>query len=222
MNSDDLKLFAIFYIREQDNLSDKDKINLMSFVETASDEDVLYILATGYRPGDTIHQIKELNGQAYRLESGTAFAVGAASEILPAAVRAARAARLAFHAGKAGYMARKIYKTAHQDFPKDESPIGDTTINLAASAVSALAHSLAYKISRKKLAHLSKKCDKEKGVAKKVCFNKIRRDAIRSEILALSSMKVKCGKTNNPELCLSNIDKKIKSLQKKMDAIKVF
>jgi len=59
-------------------------------------------------------------------------------------------------------------------------------------------------------------------MAKKVCFNKVRRDAIRSEILALSSMKIKCRKTNNSELCVKNIDKKIKNLQQKMDAIKVF
>jgi len=222
MNSDDLKLFALFYIKEQEDLSDKDKIDLMNFIENANDEEVTFLLATGYKPGETVHKIKEIDGQAYRLESGAAVVVGTASEVLPAAVRAARTARIAFQAGKAGYMARKIYKTAKEDVPKEEGLFGDTTINLAASAVSALAHSLAYKINRKKMAQLSKKCEKEKGMAKKVCFNKVRRDAIRSEILALSSMKIKCRKTKNSELCVQNIDKKIKSLQQKMDAIKVF
>ena len=79
-----------------------------------------------------------------------------------------------------------------------------------------------YFYNKKMMEKLRKKCEKEKGVAKKVCHNKIRRDSYRAEIAALSSMKIKCRKSKNPETCIKNIDKRIKELQKQMDSIKVF
>jgi hypothetical protein len=199
MDSNDLKLFALFYIKEHDDLSDKDKIKFMNFVEGANDDEILSLLYTGQMPGDEIYRIREADGEAFRIEESSAVALATA-----------------------GISARSLYKTSKSDTPKEEKPWGATTITLGASAASSLALALAHKINKKTMKQLSGKCEKEKGMAKKACHNKIKKDSIRAEKVALNSMKIKCRKTKNPETCIKNIDKRIAELQKKIDAIKVF
>lgn len=171
MNLSDLKLFAVFYIKEDEILSNKEKVSLMDFVEEANEDQILKLLFTGQTGDDTL-SIEEAGGQAYRINA---------------------------------------------DVSKDNS-----SRVLATAAATSLISSIGFKINRKKFEQLSKKCEKETGMAKKVCLNKGRRDAIRSEILALNSMKVKCRKTKNSDKCIKNIDSRVKKLQKTMDTIKVF
>ena len=47
MNTIDLKIFTMFYINEHDNLTKKEKLELMLFVREASKEQVGYLLITG-------------------------------------------------------------------------------------------------------------------------------------------------------------------------------
>ena len=87
--------------------------------------------------------------------------------------------------------------------------------------IQVMATSIAMKIKKEKLAKDAVKCEKEKGSARKACYNMIRRDAIRAQIRALNAMKVRCRKTKSSETCMKNIDIKMKKLQHSMDAIKV-
>ena len=47
MNSKDLKLFTYFYIAEHDNLSKKYRVQLMEFVKSASNVEIVNLLKTG-------------------------------------------------------------------------------------------------------------------------------------------------------------------------------
>jgi len=223
MNSDDLKLFSLFYIRDNEFLADKDKIWLMEFVEKASDEKILKLLFTG-DPDSKVYSIEECDGQAYRIREGMIADLGV--PLLTNMIKAEKGRRIAkvvINVGKAGYTAKKTMKLYKEPYNmQQEDPWGPATISLAGQAASALMMGLSLKVNKQYMANLSKKCEREKGMAKKVCFNKIRREAIRAEILSLSSMKIKCRKTKNQDVCIKNIDKRIKILQDRMDSIKVF
>ncbi len=181
MELNDLKLFALFYIMEQD-LSKKDQIHLMNFIEGAGSDEIIFLLATGQVPLEENFMIREVDGQAYRLESFSHKRLQAAGDV-----------------------GHKLSK-AHMYF---------------GTAISGMATSIAFKINKEKMAQLAGKCENEKGTARKACYNMIRRDAIRAEILALSSMKSKCHKSKTAETCIKNIDNRMKKLQQRMDAIKV-
>jgi hypothetical protein len=202
MNSDDLKLFALIYIKEDEVLTDKQKVRLMEFVDIANDAQVLFLLATGQLPLD---------------ESLAAQAIVTSAD----AIQGISAIKASWVAGRAGYSGYRLYD-AIKGVPKEEKPWGSTSITLAGTAISALAVGLSMKMNKKYMAKMAKKCDKEKGIAKKTCYNKIRRDSIRTEIVSLTSMKVKCRKAKNAETCIRNIDKRIKELQNRMNSIKVF
>jgi hypothetical protein len=174
MKSNDLKLFALYYIKEHE-ISDKDKLKLMGFVENANDEEILFLLATGQMPSESNFVVKEIDGQAYRLE--------------------------------------KV----------DFETISKTMANFQAfnPAITAMALSISMKVGKEQMKKLASKCENEKGAAKTTCHKMIRRDAIRAEIRALSSMKTKCHKAKSSETCIKNIDKRIKQLQQRLDTIKV-
>lgn len=177
MTLEDLKLFTLFYIKESKNISNKEKISLMEYVEKAEESDILFLLATGYTPGRYI-PIEELGGVAYRF---------------------------------------------YESEEELEKPWGYTTTSLMSTAIFyPLAYTISHKIKKKYMDKNMKKCEKESGSAKKACYNKIRKDAIRAQIVALSSMKVKCRSVKNTEKCIKDIDAQIKNLQIKMNAIKVF
>jgi hypothetical protein len=222
MQSKDLKLFAIFYIKEDEILSDKDKVQLMDFVESSDDKNVLFLLATGQMPGERFLSIKE-SGNAFQIQEFTATGhiVQTTVDAIVGGAHIKDLAKSAFYAGKMGFQGYKTYKHVKDPVAK-ERKIDASTMYLAGAAASALAASVALKVGKKGLAKMQPQCDKEKGQARKVCYNKIKRDAIRMEILSLSSMKIKCRKTKNPETCIKNMDKRIKELQDRMDSIKVF
>jgi hypothetical protein len=223
MDSNDLKLFALFYIKEHEDLSDKDKVKFMNFVEGANDEDVLFLLYTGQMPGNKILQIKEADGDAFRIEESASAEI--TSQVATQAVDTLpNLVKVAYHTGKAGLDVRSILKKAREEKEggSHEKPWGPSTIALGATAASSLAMAASHKIMKRRLDSLSAQCEKEKGMARKVCYNKIRKDSIRAEILSLSSMKIKCRKTKNPETCIKNIDARIEELQTKMNSIKVF
>ena len=207
MNSNDLKLFAIFYIKEDEVLTDMEKVKLMEYVENADDEKILFLLKTG-----TVFPISE---------SGASLGIAIGADAIIGGMSAARLAKTGWVAGKGAYTGYNAYKSI-TTLPKDEKPWGSSTISLAGSAVSSLATAIAFKVNKKYMEKMKKKCDQEKGMAKKTCYNKIRRDAIRAEVVALTSMKVKCRKAKNADICVQNIDKRIKQLQKRMESIKIF
>jgi hypothetical protein len=144
-----------------------------------------------------------------------------AVDVIQGGINAQRLARTAWVGAKGAYSGYNAYKSI-KDLPKEEKPYGPSTTSLVGSAISSLASAIAMKVNKKYMEKMSKKCDKEKGLAKKTCYNKIRRDSIRTEILSLTSMKIKCRKAKNAETCIRNIDKRIKQLQKRMDSIKIF
>jgi hypothetical protein len=183
MKSEDLKLFALFYIKEDETLSKKEKIKLMNYVEGTSDEDLLFFLATGQFSSDKFYKIQEMP-----TASGIATAISISD-------------------------ARDL---------AEEKTLSSSTFRLTGAAVSALAFSVAHKINKKYMQETKRQCDSEKGIAKKTCYNKIRRDAIRVEMVSLNSSKTKCQKTKNPETCIKNISKRTEDLQQRLDMIKVF
>jgi hypothetical protein len=226
MKSEDLKLFALFYIKEDEVLSDKEKIQLMDFVGSSNDEGVLFLLASGQMPGEKFISIKE-DGDAFRIEESyetdlilkgveKAVDMGVSRYINPKSI-----VKTGFYAGKAAFQGFKTYKT-FKGTSKHESPVGQSTMFLGGTAAASMAASLSYKLKKKHMKKMGLQCDKEKGKALTVCHNKVRRDAIRVEILSLSSMKVKCRKTRNSEKCIKKIEQRIKELQNRMDSIKVF
>ena len=224
MDSNDLKLFALFYIRDDEFLSDKNKIKLMEFVEKSSDEEVLFLLATGQVPQEKVVSMKG-SGDAYRFEEGmigdyAPAVIHKGIEVATGAKDLKDIFRTGMHVTKAGIHGYKTYKTIKG--PDVEKPWGPTSTSLAGLAAGNLAASVAYKLSQKKLKKLRLQCDKEKGQAQKVCYNKVRRDSIRSEIVSLSAMKIKCRKTKNSEQCIKKIEQRIKELQNRMDSIKLF
>lgn len=175
MESNDLKMFALFYIKEQ-KLSDKGTIRLMNFIECAGDEEILFLLATGHIPSENNTIVRESEGKVYRIEE----------------IKTKDIAHGLSHA----YM-------------------------YTAPNITAMSTMIAMKVKKEKMAKLSAKCEKEKGAARKTCYNMIRRDAIRAQIRALNSMKTKCHKAKTSETCIKHIDAKMKNLQQRMDAIKV-
>ena len=182
MNSDDLKLFALFYIREDEFLTNKQKIQLMEFVDKADDKDVLFLLATGHLPQENLMTMQE-DGDAYRIEGIAAELIHKGIEVATSSSDVKNLARAGFHTAKAGFQGYKTYQTLKTPTPGEEKPWGPTSMNLAGISAASLAASVAYKMSQKKLKLLQAKCDKEKGKARKVCYNKVRRDSIRSEIV---------------------------------------
>jgi len=225
MNTEDLKLFALFYIREDEVLTDKEKIHLMDYIGEAEDEEVLFLLATGQLPNEKIIEI-QTHGDAFRIEESWETdllikgvekgATYAASGLSPK-----HAVKIGFYGAKAAFQGFKTYKTIKNP-GSHEKATGSTTMYLGGTAASAMAATISYKLKKKHLERMGPQCDKEKGQAKKVCYNKIKRDAIRVEILSLSSMKIKCRKTKNSDECIKKIEQRIKELQNRMDAIKVF
>ena len=139
-----------------------------------------------------------------------------------AGLDAAELTRAGFHAGKAGFQTAKTVKTFRRDIPKQEKPWGQSSTFLGGVAAASLAASIVHKMGAKNLKKLRLQCDREKGKAKTVCYNKVRRDAIRTEIVSLSSMKIKFLKTKDSEKCIKKIEQRIKELQNRMDSIKVF
>ena len=216
MQTEDLKLVALFYIKELENLSAKEKLDLMEYVENGSEDDVLFLLATGHKNKEgSFLEITEENGQAYRFQEffGT----------VPASVQAGR---LAVKGIRAGLRAKEFASTVTSYDPTDvkqaeEKPWGHSTQFLGHTAFMAFADAITLKIKKNHMAKNAKKCEKEKGEAQRICYNIIRKDAIRAQIAALSAMKIKCRRTKDEKTCLQKTELKIKELQKRMDTIKV-
>lgn len=206
MKLNDLKLVALFYINEDEVLSDRDKFKLMEFVEKSEQKDILLLLATGQMPGNEILTIEESEG-AFRI-SEFIYMSHPLSGVL-----ATNLARMGYH----GYKTWKSIKDPWKEHEKTGHELGTAT-----TAVSSFAAAAAFKIKQQHIEKLSKMCDKEKGMAKKVCHNKIRRDGMRHEITVLSGLKNICNKSREPNSCKKKIDTRIKVIQKKMDSIKVF
>jgi len=215
MELNDLKIFALYYIKESEGVSDKEKAELMEYVDSADESEILFLLATGCRAGNVL-EIIERDG-AYRFQEF----IGAASS----AARSAQQVRLMVKGVRMATKAGKLAKTVKDYDPvketEGEKPWGQSTTFLATTALHALADAAILKIKKGYLDKHGKKCDKEKGDAKRACYNKIRKDAIRAQIVALNSIKVKCRQTNNEKECLKKADAKIKTLQNKMQTIKV-
>lgn len=208
MDLNDLKLFATFYIESDEILSNKEKIDLMEFVKKGEQKDILYLLMTGQKPGEDLILVKESS-------------VASAIELVKGGMDLKDLIKIGAKTGVSVASTRRHIKKMNQG-NTEEKPWGHATIFLAGVAASSLAASLAFKMSQKKIKKLLQKCEKEKGMAKKVCNSKIRRDGLRMEITMLSSMKTKCRGTKEPDKCIKNIDKRIKTIQNRMDSIKVF
>jgi len=208
MDLHDLKLFATFYIEGDDILSNKEKIQLMEFVKKAEQNDILYLLLNGQMPGEDLIVVREST-------------VASAIDLVVGGLSAGQLAKPIAKAGITTINTRRFLKKMDKG-DVGEKPWGFTTLNLAGVAVGALATSLALKTSRKRMKSLLQKCEREKGMARKVCYNKAKRDGYRMEITALNSMKTKCKGSKNPETCIKYIDKRIKLIQGRMDSIKVF
>jgi hypothetical protein len=171
-------------------------------------------------PGERVLSIEE-SGDAFNIQES--HFVQSTVDAIVGGANAKSLVKTAFHAGKMGFQARKTYQQVK--YPENQGQmrkVDPSTMYLAGVSAAALAASIAFKVGKKGLAKMQPQCDKEKGHARKVCYNKVRRDSIRVEILSLSSMKIKCRKTKNPETCIKNMDKRIKELQDRMDSIKVF
>lgn len=179
MDSVDLKLITIFYIREDETLTESEKVQLMDYVEEASDDEVLFLLGTGNILGESSSDIM-INGDAMHISEEKPWG------------------------------------------PTTYNPMIQSGISVGTNIISSASSAYGLKLNKKYVEKMQTKCDKEKGLAKKTCHNKVKRDGIRVEIKALSSMKVKCRKAKNAETCIQNIDKRIKELQNRMDSIKVF
>jgi hypothetical protein len=208
MDLNDLKLFAKFYIESDEILTDKEKSNLQEFVKNSEQNDILYLLLTGQKPGEDLLVVKESS-------------VASTIELIRGGLALKDLIRLGAKAGVMAAFTKRHIKRAEEG-GDEEKPWGHATIALGGIALSALATAVALKASRKRMEQVLKKCENEKGMAKTVCYNKTKRDSLRLEITILNSMKVKCKGSKNPDTCIKNIDKRIKSIQDRMDSIKVF
>lgn len=200
MELNDLKLIALYHIKDSENLSNKDKVSLMDYVDNAGEREILFLLGTGCR-AENFLEIEEEDGQAYRFRE---FVGTARLASLPVKI----------------YKGVKILKAEPEDV-KDEKPWGVSSTFLATTAVHAMVDSMLAKVKKGYMEKQGRKCDKETGDAKRSCYNKIRKDAIRAQIVSLNAMKVKCRNTNDEKKCLEKADTKIKELQTKMQNIKV-
>jgi hypothetical protein len=215
MNLNDLKLVALYYIKESE-LTNEDQISLMEYVDKSEESDILFLLATGCRSENYLEMIED--GNAYTFQEF----VGGVS----ASLRGAQGARIAVKAVRAGMKGAKFAKSLKDYDPSkekniNEKPWGLTTQHLGATAFQAFADAVMLKVKRGYIDKNIKKCEKETGDAKRSCYNKIRKDAIRAQIVALNAMKIKCRKTTDEKKCLKKADIKIKELQTKMQIIKV-
>lgn len=208
MELNDLKLFALCYIKEDEVLSDKDKFKLMEFVGKSEQKDILFLLATGQMPGKEILSVQESDGVAYRLQEFT-YTPGPLSAIL-----ISNLVKMGYH----GVKTWKSVKDPYKEHEKSTQELETTT-----SAAVSMAAAIGMKIKAEHIKNHIKDCKKETGMAKNVCNNKLKRDGMRHEITVLSGLKnTVCNKTKDPISCKKNLDSKIKLIQKKMDSIKVF
>lgn len=218
MDLTEIKIFALHYIKDDEFLSDEEKIKFMEFVEKSNEDEILFLLTTGQMPGDEILTIEGSGDQAYRMEfvdPGT----------VEAGVQVAKAGAIGLKAlvagGKIGYHAAKTIQSLKGD-PTSKFARFDKYGGMATSTMSSMAASFALKVRKTQIQKMMNKCDKERGMAKRVCYNKVTRDAMRKEITSLSLSRNRCEVTNNPDKCIKDINDRIKTIQKKMDSIKVF
>ena len=164
--------------------------------------------------------VEESDGQAYRItEYADPGEIVHGAEI---ALKAAKPVARAVVAG--GKIAYQTIRTAHSMVSDPSSKLRklDKHFGQASGAVASMAATAALKIRKGQIAKIQKQCEKETGMAQKTCYNKIRRDAMRKEITALSVSKRKCEYTNKPDSCLKKIDDRIKEIQKQKDTFCIF
>lgn len=218
----ELKLHTLHYIKDDEVLSNKEKIKFMEFVRKSSEKDMMFLLTTGQIPGDKVSMIEQADGVAFRInEYGDSAVTTAIDAGLASSPIGTLGARALYHTGKIVYQAARTVGTMKGDLSSKFAKFNKYD-GMATSTVSSVAASLALKVRKGQIEKMNRVCDKETGMAKKVCYNKVRRDAMRREITSLSVSKNRCEYTNNPDKCIKKIDDRIKEIQTKMDSIKVF
>jgi hypothetical protein len=94
--------------------------------------------------------------------------------------------------------------------------VAGTYAGLGYAAIVALILAAGYMVYKAYLSKAARACKGKKGPEKKSCMVKFKRDGIKARIDVLNKNKPNCKKTNNPNLCVGKIDKKIIKLKAKL------
>lgn len=205
---DDLKYLALTYVSLNEELSAKQKKEIVLFIVEADEDQISNLLVEGelIEGFAVIPDIKNLVVGSHPY-SGI-MSVDQLQNAINTAIK---------RAGEIG---------KSQGFTSGEEAgfgIGVQTggvYGFAAAAIAALVIAVSYKVYKRFLSKAARACKRMAGVEKDKCMNKYREAALKMQIAELSKGVAVCNKSKKPDKCKANINSKILRLKGKLGATK--
>ncbi len=248
METKNIKMFAGYYITDQENLTNKEKMQLLDFVKESSEEQVKSLLLTGqmrtleegedkfvnelfevtpigqvlselpYTPANIASAGKDLVGKAIRKGAIVADRDGLTSIKKLARAFADKKVPPAFKWGGLRISGKETNAAWIETYAKTNLALQAGAALTVASA-SALIFLLARRTYQSYLSKTAKACKGKKGDEKNECFRGFKAKAIQSQIQVLTQSKTACKSTTKPEKCSAKVDQRIH--KKKVDLQKL-
>lgn len=190
----ELKIFALEYVKLQDDLFKEEKLAIGKFIMEASDEQVAYMLFTGeVKDKLTKEDLSYLGEQDTSIQEGDVI----------------------LYNPSWGQLGRMF--TKGQTYERGVTTgVGGT---LAAAALVAAVSAIAYKTYKNYFSKAAKACKGKEGLAKKNCIAKFKKDAQKAKLADMQKGISFCAKTKDPESCKHKLQGKINKEKAKMGAL---
>jgi len=212
-----LKIFTAYYIDLQENLSNKDKIQLLNYVKEADEGQIKHLLLYG----SMTEPLTETELSYIRIifeRDAPLVKIFMSRGDHPELVYSIRDFADKSPQQIMNFVDKLVNKAI--EYGERTAPAADTGAMpvgvIGYAALAALILTAGYYVYKNYLSKAARACKGKKGPEKKSCMVKFKRDGIRARIALLDRTKVKCKVTSNPELCVGKINKKVIKLKAKL------
>ena len=221
----DLKIFALEYVKLHDRLLKEQKLVIGQFIMEASDDQVSYMLLTGEVKDKLTKENRELviteAGDSGAMKSLTNFLTKTSSEYLDKASNMGKRAadsldkinQQSFNKGVSRGLKHGLEKGQAAGYRQ-----GALTGLGVAVAVAAIA-TISYGVYKRFLSKGARACAGRSGTEKTNCMNKFKNQAMAAKIKFLQTGMAKCDGTKNPSVCRLKLQKRINKEKAKTGAL---
>jgi len=209
-NLSELKIFAGYYITEQQNLTKQEKKTLLEFVKNANENQIQNLLQTG----KMIYEKKEILKEGL-LSVIIGYLIGSGTAGQYSSVDVGKARSSGYEAGKetGEYFGHK----AGYEAGSSEGML----YGAAAAALVAGILTVSYKVYQTKLSKAARACNQYKGLDKQECMVKFKKEAIQAKISMMKKGASKiCSKSKNSADCKAKMQQKIAAASNELQSIK--
>jgi len=214
MDTDTLKVFAITYIMEQENVDIKTKCHFVKFVKEAEQDEILHLIFNGRMPKENLNEADRfvLRSQAENFifpliheESGDiTINLGDIGEKI----------KVKGEQGKE--YATKKYNIAKAKAMKYGKRIRPYAKGVGVAVIVAAVTASAYQIYKRTMSAAARSCRGKKGNEKRNCMVVFHRKALQLKLATLQKLRSECNNSKNPQKCKNQLDAKIKKVRYKI------